>query len=178
VSVHRRALIGVSLTLAVLVSTACSANSRSANELFATSFGTFPTPAGSALVSEFYSRASPTPTGPNCASLERTFVSNDLDGFWAAYLRAAERNSVRWSGGAAPHGPVVQHPDHSRHASVFETAGTSVSLDVHDLDNAGERRGRDWVDVKAWRYIVVLRVRDQLTRYGGGCSMSVLGSRT
>lgn len=167
--------MGVSLTL-MLVSAACSAKSRSANELFATPFGTFPTPAGSALVSEFYSRANPTPTGPNCAYLERTFVTNDLDGFWAAFLRAAERNSVRWSGGAAPRRPVVQPPDRSSNTSSFEVVGTSVSLDVHDLDNAGERRGRDWVDVRAWRYIVGLRVRDQLTQYGGGCSMSVLGS--
>jgi hypothetical protein len=150
--------------LAALIVTAC-ASGRSATELRETLPGRMPPPPGSALAWETYTPSDWNITGPNCAHLERTYASNDAQAFHdavATMIRGA--NDVEYP--IVPGRPIFLDRRSGGYSPSMSASldGVTVQVDFYDLDDPGARSA-PWIDARAWRYVIDLRIWDV-----AGCS--------
>ena len=149
----------------VVVLTGCAAHGRSPDDLQSTALGRMPAPAGSALAYEIYTPPEWNIDGVICPALWRTYASNDADAFQRAVVRAAS------DGGATtlrtPGRPEFMDADFA--GSLFgSVGGTSFNVIFHDLDDPAYH-APPWIDARAWRYVVELRIFDSRPEDGGRC---------
>ena len=161
----RRAVLLVAATLL----TAC-AYGRSAHDLGATTFGRMRPPPGSALAYEVYTPAEWNIDGPICAQLIRTYASNDANAFLAAVVGIGHDKKAKYVIAKPPLVFNDDLPGYSPAASVDGIDGTGVSLDFHDVDDP-DYRPPAWLDARAWRFVIEMRISDDYDTDGGGCHL-------
>lgn len=155
------------LLLVAVALSSCAAHGRSPDELRRTPLGRVPTPAGSALAYEIYTPPEWNIDGVICPALCRTYASNDADAFQRAVVRAAR------DGGAttlrAPGRPEFMDNFPGFAGSLSGSVGGS-SFDVifHDLDDPAFH-APPWIDARAWRFVIELRIFDSRPEDGGRC---------
>lgn len=158
------------LLLGAAALSAC-AYGRSAQALRETAYGRMPPPPGSALASEAFSTAEWNIDGPICAVLYRTYASNDANAFLATVVRIGRERNAKY---VIAKPPLIFNDDlpglYSPGASVDDVDGTSVSLDFHDLDDP-DYRAPSWIDARAWRFVIEMRISDDYDTQGGGCHL-------
>lgn len=146
---------------------------RSADDLRQTLMGRMPPPPGSALAAEYYTPAAFGIDGPLCAHLERIYASNDAQAFLTALKPLLQRLPHRYV--QIPPYPVFRDGDvgYSPAVSASGVNGTHVQVDFHDVDDP-HYRAPAWLDARAWRYVIHVRIWDEHAGQGGGCDERIL----
>ncbi len=155
--------------LLVLTATSC-AYGRSATSLRDTAFGRMPDPPGSALAMETYTPSDWNIDGPICAVLRRTYASNDANAFLAAVVKIGKEKQAQYVIAKPPLTFNDDLPGYSPGASVDWVDGTGVALDFHDVDDP-DYRAPSWLDARAWRFVIDMRISDSHEGQGGGCHL-------
>lgn len=156
----------VVLVLLVIAGSACQEDRGPAYLRYST-FGRI-SARGSVLAYEAYTPPTFYIDGTHCPRLDRTFVSNDANAFFEA-IKAIAQYHPRTS--RIPAELVFNEDEdrgagrHPRRIDVGDVDSTNATIWFWDVDDPNYERP-DWVDARAWRFVIQVEVHERLRPCG------------